>query len=95
MSPIPLHTLPTSAGVYLFTNESGAVLYVGKARNLRSRVSSYFSEKSQTLKTQTLVRQIANVKVVLVPLEIDALLLEREFIKRHKPPYNILFPPHQ
>lgn len=90
MSPIPLHTLPTSAGVYLFKNESGTILYVGKARNLRARVSSYFVEKGQTPKTQTLVRQIADVEVVLVPLEIDALLLEREFIKQHKPLYNIL-----
>ncbi len=90
MSPIPLKQLPTSAGVYLFKNEAGSVLYVGKARNLRARVSSYFVQKGQSLKTQTLVPQIADVEVVLVPLEIDALLLERQFIKQHKPLYNIL-----
>jgi excinuclease ABC subunit C len=90
MSPFPLNQLPLSAGIYLFKNLAGCVLYVGKARNLRARISSYFSEKGQTLKTQTLVAQIADVEVILVPLEIDALLLEREFIKQHKPLYNIL-----
>ena len=90
MSPFPLQQLPTSAGVYLFKNETGTILYVGKARNLRARVSSYFAEKGHSLKTQNLVAQIADVEIVLVPLEIDALLLEREFIKQHKPFYNIL-----
>jgi len=85
-----LASLPTSAGVYLFKDAAQQILYVGKARNLKQRVSSYFSERSVSPKTEALVPQIENMEVILVPLELDALLLERELIKQHRPFYNIL-----
>ena len=83
-------TLPTSPGVYNFLDENGTVIYVGKAKNLRSRVSSYFREKNQVGKTRFLVRHIHDLLHICVNTETDALLLENKLIKQFQPRYNIL-----
>ncbi|MGA9186130.1 MAG: excinuclease ABC subunit UvrC [Candidatus Acidiferrales bacterium] len=83
--------LPLQPGVYLFQDAAGTILYVGKARSLRSRVRSYFLE-SRTLdaKTGSLVREIADLEFIVVDNEKEALALENNLIKRHKPKFNIL-----
>ena len=68
----------------------GVVIYIGKAKNILRRVSSYFSNKNLDKKTYHLVKKIDNVKYVIVNTEMDALLLENNFIKKHQPKYNIL-----
>ncbi|MBR3747032.1 MAG: GIY-YIG nuclease family protein, partial [Selenomonadaceae bacterium] len=83
-------TLPTSPGVYNFLDENGTVIYVGKAKNLRNRVSSYFREKNQVGKTRFLVRHIHDLLHICVNTETDALLLENKLIKQFQPRYNIL-----
>lgn len=82
--------LPDSPGCYQYLNESGEIIYVGKAKNLKRRVSSYFNKEQQSIKTRLLVSKIADVKYIVVNSEADALLLENNLIKRHKPHYNIL-----
>ena len=82
--------LPDSPGCYQYLNDNGEIIYVGKAKNLKRRVSSYFNKEQQTLKTKLLVAKIADIKYVVVNSEADALLLENNLIKRHKPRYNIL-----
>lgn len=82
--------LPDSPGCYQYLNESGTIIYVGKAKNLKRRVSSYFNKEQQTLKTKLLVAKIADIKYVVVKSEADALLLENNLIKKHKPRYNVL-----
>lgn len=82
--------LPESPGCYQYLNESGIIIYVGKAKNLKRRVSSYFNKEQQTLKTKLLVSKIHDIKYIIVNSEADALLLENNLIKRHKPRYNIL-----
>ena len=83
-------SLPTKPGIYLFLNEKNRILYVGKAKNLKKRVNSYFA-KYIVLgpKTQILVSQIKRIKTIIVPSEIEALLLEINYIKKYKPKYNI------
>ncbi len=81
--------LPTTPGVYLFKNTRGKVLYVGKAQNLRSRVRSYLSGGDGRVRVPRLVAEIADVDVLVTPNVKDALLLENELIKRHRPPYNV------
>lgn len=84
-------TLPTSAGVYLFRNAAGTIIYVGKAKNLRQRVRSYFQpSRPADAKTQALVRNIASIEYIATDTEVEALILENTLIKRHKPRYNIL-----
>jgi excinuclease ABC subunit C len=83
-------TLPLSPGVYNFLDSDGTVIYVGKAKNLRNRVSSYFREKNQVGKTAVLVRHIRDVLHICVSTETDALLLENKLIKKFQPRYNIL-----
>ncbi|MCQ2973682.1 MAG: excinuclease ABC subunit UvrC [Bacteroidales bacterium] len=83
-------TLPLSPGVYNFLDKDGTVIYVGKAKNLRNRVSSYFREKNQVGKTAILVKHIADVLHIIVETENDALLLENKLIKKFQPRYNIL-----
>lgn len=83
-------TLPLSPGVYNFLDENGTVIYVGKAKNLRNRVSSYFREKNQVGKTRFLVRHIHDLLHICVDTETDALLLENKLIKKFQPRYNIL-----
>ncbi|HVB59089.1 MAG TPA: excinuclease ABC subunit UvrC [Candidatus Acidoferrales bacterium] len=83
--------LPLQPGVYLFQDASGAILYVGKARSLRSRVRSYFLESRwQDAKTGSLVREIADLNYIVVDNEKEALALENNLIKQHKPKFNVL-----
>src|SRR2546425_5715577 len=86
-----IRTLPTSAGVYLYKNAQGEVIYAGKAKNLRSRVSSYFHEgRVEDAKTGTLVREAVDVDYIVVAHEHEALALENNLIKQKKPRFNIL-----
>ena len=84
-----LNTLPKNPGVYRYYNDEGKILYVGKAKNLKNRVKSYFTGKVFG-KTKVLVNKIADIKLIIVPTEQDALLLENNLIKKYRPPYNIL-----
>ena len=84
-----LASLSTHPGVYRMLGADGEILYVGKARNLKNRVSSYFSGKPQGAKTMAMVQQIANVEVTVTASDIEALLLEYNLIKKHRPRYNI------
>jgi len=89
--PQKIRTLPTSAGVYLYKNAEGDVIYVGKANNLRSRVGSYFHEgRIEDAKTGTLVREAADVDYIVVANEKEALALENHLIKQKQPRFNIL-----
>jgi excinuclease ABC subunit C len=86
-----LATLPDRPGVYLWKDARGEILYVGKAKNLRSRVRSYFGpDHEDVVKHQALVRQIATVDTIVVPTEAEALLLENNLIKAHNPRFNVL-----
>ncbi|MCC8071176.1 MAG: excinuclease ABC subunit UvrC [Bacteroidales bacterium] len=82
--------LPTTPGVYMYYDAEGNVIYVGKAKNLKRRVSSYFNRTHDTLRTNLLVRAIADMKYIVVPTEQDALNLENSMIKEYKPRYNVL-----
>jgi excinuclease ABC subunit C len=82
--------LPHSPGVYQFFDADGKILYVGKAKDLRHRVSSYFAKNHTDGKTNLLVRKIVDLRVIHVPTEFEALLLENSLIKEHQPRYNIL-----
>lgn len=84
-------SLSQDPGVYIFQDREGNVLYVGKARNLKKRVSSYFKDKSLGEKTKSLVSQIAKIKTIIVESEIESLLLEANFIQKYKPKYNVRF----
>ena len=89
--PEKIRSLPTSAGVYLYKNAEGEVIYVGKAKNLRSRVSSYFHEgRWEDAKTGTLVREAVDVDYIVVANNKEALALENHLIKQKKPRFNIL-----
>jgi len=81
--------IPINPGVYLFKNDEGEILYVGKAKNLRSRVKNYFANIDQPPKTRKLVSKIRNIDFILVNNEVEALLLENKLIKQHTPKYNI------
>ncbi len=85
-----LKLLPTSPGVYVMLDESGQVIYVGKAKNLKNRVRQYFFNTLKTEKVMAMVKNIADFYYIIVPSEIDALSLEDNLIKKHKPRYNIL-----
>ena len=82
--------LPASPGIYQYLNEEGTIIYVGKAKNLKRRVYSYFSKDHHSTKTQILVRRIADIRYIVVNTEEDALLLENNLIKKYKPRYNVL-----
>jgi excinuclease ABC subunit C len=82
--------LPTAAGCYLYKNKVGKVVYVGKAKNLKRRVSSYFQKNHPDVKTRALVKIIVDLDFVVTDNEVEALLLEAKLIKQHQPPYNIL-----
>ena len=82
--------LPETPGCYQYLDEEGAVIYVGKAKNLKRRVSSYFNKEQQTRKTRLLVTKIRDIRYIVVNTEEDALLLENNLIKRYKPHYNVL-----
>lgn len=83
-------SLPESPGVYQYVNKENEIIYVGKAVNLKRRVSSYFNKYQTSNKVRALVKQIADIKYIVVPSEQDALLLENSLIKKHQPRYNIL-----
>ncbi len=86
-----IRTLPTQPGVYLYKNAEGEVIYVGKAKNLRSRVRSYLLEASQAnAKTGSLMREAVDLEYILVANEHEALALENNLIKQRKPRFNIL-----
>jgi len=84
-----LSSIPDNPGVYQFIDHSGAIIYVGKAKNLKKRVTSYFS-KNQSGKTVALLKKTSDIRHIVVDNESDALLLENNLIKRHQPRYNIL-----
>ncbi|MFV0238033.1 MAG: excinuclease ABC subunit UvrC, partial [Flavobacteriales bacterium] len=85
-----LKTLPHSPGIYQYFDKEGRILYVGKAKNIKKRVSSYFTKVHDSKKTKILVNQIADIKTLVVDTEFDALLLENNLIKKYQPKYNIL-----
>jgi excinuclease ABC subunit C len=86
-----LHNIPTNPGVYLHKDENGVIIYVGKAKNLRSRVRSYFQQgRPKDAKTRVLVAKIRDIEVILTDSEVEALILENNLIKQHQPRYNIL-----
>ncbi|HMS09642.1 MAG TPA: excinuclease ABC subunit UvrC [Pyrinomonadaceae bacterium] len=86
-----LKNLPTAAGIYIHKNSVGKILYVGKAKNLRNRVRSYFqASRNLDWKTQQLVRQIADFEFIVVDSEVEALVLESNLIKKHKPRFNVM-----
>ena len=91
-SPIKLElsTMPNLPGVYQFFNNSKKIIYIGKAKNLKKRVSSYFQKNLGSQKTKNLVKNIVDIKHVVVATESDALLLENSLIKKYQPKYNIL-----
>ena len=82
--------LPTSPGIYQYLNAEGTIIYVGKAKNLKRRVYSYFSKDHHSAKTRILVSRIADIRYIVVNTEEDALLLENNLIKKYKPRYNVL-----
>ena len=82
--------LPESPGIYQYLNDEGIIIYVGKAKNLKRRVSSYFNREHPNGKTRLLVSKIADIKYIVVKTEEDALLLENNLIKKYKPRYNVL-----
>ena len=82
--------LPETPGCYQYLDETGKIIYVGKAKNLKRRVSSYFNKEQQSNKTRLLVTKIRDIRYVVVKTEEDALLLENNLIKRYKPHYNVL-----
>ena len=85
-----VNSLPESPGVYQYFNSEGTIIYVGKAKNLKRRVSSYFNKTHDSIKTQKLVQQIVDLKYIVVNSENEALLLENNLIKKYQPHYNIL-----
>ncbi|MET1258729.1 excinuclease ABC subunit UvrC [Flagellimonas sp. DF-77] len=94
MSEVPievqLSSLPDSPGVYQFYNKDDTILYVGKAKNLKKRVASYFTKKHEYGKTRVLVSKISYIRHIVVATESDALLLENNLIKKYQPRYNVL-----
>lgn len=82
--------LPESPGIYQYLNDEGTIIYVGKAKNLKRRVSSYFNREHGPGKTRVLVSKIADIRYIVVNTEEDALLLENNLIKKYKPRYNVL-----
>ena len=82
--------LPEKPGIYQYLNTEGTIIYVGKAKNLKKRVYSYFSKEHEPGKTRVLVSKIADIRYIVVNTEEDALLLENNLIKKYKPRYNVL-----
>ena len=85
-----IHILPDTPGVYMYYDAEGTVIYVGKAKNLKRRVLSYFSRTHESVRTSLLVRAIADMSYIVVPTEQDALNLENSMIKEYQPRYNVL-----
>lgn len=87
---LQIQTLPDNPGVYQYYDKDGKILYVGKAKNLKKRVASYFTKVHDSGKTRVLVKKIVSIKHIVVPTESDALLLENNLIKQYQPRYNVL-----
>ena len=87
---IQIQTLPNLPGVYQYYDSNDVIIYVGKAKNLKKRVSSYFTKTHENGKTRILVKKIVNIKHIVVDTETDALLLENNLIKKYKPRYNVM-----
>ncbi|GAA4294877.1 excinuclease ABC subunit UvrC [Aestuariibaculum suncheonense] len=87
---IQLKTLPNQPGVYQYYDANGTIIYVGKAKDLKKRVSSYFTKTHDNGKTRVLVKKIASIKHIVVETETDALLLENNLIKKYQPRYNVM-----
>ena len=87
---LQLKTLPTSPGVYQYFDKEDVIIYVGKAKNLKKRVASYFTKTHENGKTRILVKKIVRIEHIVVDTETDALLLENNLIKKYKPRYNVL-----
>lgn len=85
---IDLQSLPAEPGCYLFSDAEGTIIYVGKAKNLRRRVSSYFSRHDIDPKTRRLVATIAGLDFIVTDTEVEAFILENTLIKKHQPKYN-------
>ena len=86
-----LKSLPAQPGVYLHKNAEGKIIYVGKAKSLKNRVRQYFqSSRNQDTKTRELVKRIYDFEFIVVDNEVEALVLESNLIKKHKPRYNVL-----
>ena len=86
-----LKNIPTKPGVYQFKNKDGDIIYIGKAKNLRNRVRSYFQKnKYQTPKNQSMIKRIANVEWIIVRSNVEALLTEANMIKEVQPKYNVV-----
>ena len=85
-----IKNIPGKAGIYQYYDKNENLLYVGKAKNLKKRVSSYFTKKQEHGKTRVLVSKIQNIKYVVVATEMDALLLENNLIKKYQPKYNVM-----
>ena len=87
---VQLKSIPNQPGVYQFLDKESKILYVGKAKDLKKRVNSYFTKQHTNGKTRVLVSKIAAIKPIVVATESDALLLENNLIKKYRPKYNIL-----
>ena len=87
---IQIKSLPEVAGVYQYYDKKGKIIYIGKAKNLKKRVNSYFTKNHDNRRTALLVKNIFRIEHIVVPSEMDALLLENNLIKKYKPRYNIL-----
>ncbi len=85
-----VQALPNLPGIYKMLNKSGEILYVGKAKSLKNRVNSYFAKTIEHPKTQALVQRIDDIEIIITRSETEALLLEQNLIKNHRPPYNII-----
>lgn len=88
-APFSLKDIPQKPGCYLYKNKDKKIIYIGKAKNLRKRVTSYFQKEHSDLKTRLLVKHIVSVDFFMTKTEVEALLLESNLIKKHKPKYNI------
>ncbi len=86
-----LSNLTTRPGIYQMLNQSNEIIYVGKAKNLKNRVSSYFQKQDHTPKTKVMVKQISDIQVVTTANENEALILENQLIKKYRPRYNVIF----
>lgn len=85
-----LKILPSLSGCYLYYDQNGEIIYIGKAKNLKNRVKSYFNKKHDSVKLNVLVPQITNFEYIITDSEVEALILESHLIKKHQPKYNIL-----
>ena len=87
---LQIATLPDSPGVYQYYDKEGKLLYVGKAKNLKKRVSSYFTKNYENNRTRLLVKKIVTIKHIVVKTDTDPLLLENNLIKNYQPRYNVM-----